>query len=317
MWKNLQARGAEVADPANTQHQQAIDAAARWSDLPPDLGPGERTRQDQRGSPRVGRRTFESIRFGKEKTQKLARDVRQALIAHPTEVLQTRKPIARINAAMMLARLTDRQGDEKPDDVLHRMAGTNQAALAGALAGIIKDPNQLDAARFWAFRGLQRLLTLPRSEPPALPRDKEEAALGEVLTFLQTPPKQLPPGTPDEEMDGVRYLRREAIKALAAGRYPTLSTLPDKPHPTWRLLQIAARDGIDPEPRMDERVEAAIGVAHAQAGLDKDYQPDYAAHQLGLFVVDFIRPLRRRETGPGRRPGPSCRPRRGRSRRAG
>src|SRR5271167_4362677 len=28
---------------------------------------------------------------------------------------------------------------------------------------------------------------------------------------------------------------------------------------------------------------------HTQMDLDKDYQPDYAAHQVGLFVVDFIK----------------------------
>ena len=182
-----------------------------------------------------------------------------------------------------------RSADETNDDVLRRLTGTNQADLADAYAATIKDPNQLDAARMWAFRGLQRLLALPRADPPALPRDKEEAALGEVLKFLQARNQPFPPGTPDDEIDGFRYVRREAIKALGMCRYPTLASLPDKPHPAWVLLKIAARDGVQPEPRLDERVEAAIGVAHAQPEFDKDYQPDYAAHQIGVFVVDFLR----------------------------
>ncbi len=226
----------------------------------------------------------------------------KAVIGHALEVLQTRKPIARINAAMMLDHLANRTTDEKTDDVLHRLAGGNQAALADALAGIIKDPNQLDAAKFWAFKGLEHLLALPQTTPPALPRDKEEAALGEVLKFLQARNKPMPPGTPDEEIDGFRYLRRQAIKALAQGRYPTLSTLPDKPRPTLTLLKIAADDGVEPEARLDERVEAAIGVAHAQPGLDKDYQPDYAAHQLGLFAVDFVKAFDAEKRTPGAPP---------------
>ena len=73
-------------------------------------------------------------------------------------------------------------------------------------------------------------------------------------------------------------------RALAQGPYPTLA---DKSRPALLLLKVAARDGIVPEPRLDERVEAAIGVAHARPDLDADYQPDYAAHQLGLFAADF------------------------------
>ena len=57
---------------------------------------------------------------------------------------------------MLLARLAERSADETNDDVLNRLAGTNQAALADAFASIIKDPDQLDAARMWAFRGLRR-----------------------------------------------------------------------------------------------------------------------------------------------------------------
>ena len=135
---------------------------------------------------------------------------------------------------MLLARLVEQLGRaETTDDVLHRLAGTNQADLADAFAATIKDPTQLDAARMWAFRGLQQLLALPQATPPALPRDKEEAALGEVLKFLQArnQPDLFPPGTPDDEIDGFRYVRREAIKALAQCPFPTLSTLPDKPHP--------------------------------------------------------------------------------------
>ena len=287
VWSNL-LTGQETADPANTQHVQAIDAAARWATYRLTWGlekePGEFSKVTHDLTDNL-----QLVRAGKDKTQKLAEMYAKALIVHAQEVLQTRKPIVRINAAMLLARLVHRSSDETTDDVLHRLAGTNQADLADAFAATIKDPGQLDAARMWAFRGLQELLALPQSMPPALPRDKEEAALGEVLKFLQARNQPFPPGSPDDEIDGFRYVRREAIKALAQCPFPTLSTLPDKPHPTWVLLKIVARDGVAPEPRLDERVEAAVGVARAQPDLDKDYQPDYAAHQLGLFVVDFVR----------------------------
>ncbi len=45
-----------------------------------------------------------------------------------------------------------------------------------------------------------------------------------------------------------------------------------------------ARDGVTPEPRMDERLEAAIGMARLSPERTKTYQQEYAAYQLGLFV---------------------------------
>ena len=108
---------------------------------------------------------------------------------------------------------------------------------------------------------------MPQPTPPTLPREKEEAALGAVVKFLQDRNKPFPPGATQEEIDGYRYLRREALAALAQGRYPTLA---DKTRPTFVLLKVVARDGVAPEPGVDERVEAAIGVAHAQPAFDKD-----------------------------------------------
>jgi hypothetical protein len=285
VWAKLLA-GQEVADPANAQHQQAVDAAARWYTYRLTWG------LEKEGKITDVYREFvdnlQLIRAGKDKTAKLGEMYAKAVIPHALEVLQAGPPIARVNAARMLARLPEKANDESPADVLARLGGNNQADLADALATAIKDPNQIDAARYWAFRALRLLLNLPQAMPPALPPAKEQAALGEVVKYLQTHNKPLPPGTPDDEIDGFRMVRREAIMALAAGHFPTLTALPDKPQPAWVLLKIACRDGVEPEPRTDERVEAAIGVARAQPALDPAYQPDYAAHQLGLFVVDFL-----------------------------
>ena len=42
-----------------------------------------------------------------------------------------------------------------------------------------------------------------------------------------------------------------------------------------------------PAPRLDEQVEAGIGLARMQAKLSPDYQPAYAAEQIARFVVKF------------------------------
>ncbi len=113
----------------------------------------------------------------------------------------------------------------------------------------------------------------------------EAAALEAVVKIPSGTQQRLPARyAPRAQIDGFLLVRREAIAALAQDRYPTL---PDKSRPAWLLLKVAANDGIPAVPRLDERIEAAIGVAHAQPDLDKDYQPDYAAYQLGLFATDF------------------------------
>ena len=270
----------DPADPSNPQHQQAIEAAAKYA--------ADRLTWGYEREPGKINEVFrdfnnilESIHNGKEKTQKTSELFIKGVIPHAAEVMKTNKAVSRLNGARLLARIAEQGPNETQADVLARLAGTNGAALADALTAAVNDPTQIDAVKYWAFRGLRYLLA---PTPPLLPRANEEAALEAAVKFLQERNKDFPPGTPEAQIDGFRLVRREAIAALAQGRYPTLA---DKSRPAWLLLKVAARDGILPEPRLDERVEAAIGVAHAQPDLDKDYQPDYAAHQLGLFAADF------------------------------
>jgi hypothetical protein len=285
-WNGVWAKllNGDAVDPSNPQHQQAIDAAAKWAAYRLTWG-FEKDPEKINALFHEFNITLESLHNGKEKTQKVSELFIKQVIAHAAEVMNTKKAVYRLNGARLLARIADQGPNETQADVLARLAGTNEAALADALTAAIKDPAQIDAVKYWAFRGLRYLLALPPQKPtPLLPRANEEAALEAVVKFLQDRNKDFPPGTPADQIDGFRMVRREAIAALAQGRYPTLA---DKSRPTWLLLKVAARDGILPEPRLDERVEAAIGGAHAQPDLDKDYQPDYAAHQLGLFVADF------------------------------
>lgn len=285
-WGSL-VTGERAADPADAVQLAAIDTAAKWATYRFDWGLEKQPGKLSDVNHEFGE-TLQTLRNGKEKGQKTAELFVKKVIPHALEVVQQgHNAVARVNAARILARVVEQNKDasETQADVLARLAGTNQGDLADALTTIIKDPAQIDAARFWAFRSLRLLLALPQPTPPTLPREKEEAALGAVVKFLQDRNKPFPPGAPQDEIDGYRYLRREALAALAQGRYPTLA---DKTRPTLVLLKVVARDGVAPEPRLDERVEAAVGVAHAQPEFDKDYQPDYAAHQLGLFVADFV-----------------------------
>jgi hypothetical protein len=53
------------------------------------------------------------------------------------------------------------------------------------------------------------------------------------------------------------------------------------------LLKLMRADGQPAEPTLAEQVNAAIGVCHLQAKLLEQYNPDYAAAQLGRFIAYF------------------------------
>jgi hypothetical protein len=131
-------------------------------------------------------------------------------------------------------------------------------------------------------------------EPPPLPPDRKakEARYAQILidAIGRKPPKDVLVVTP-EETEGLRVLRREAVRALAQLRNPGITD--EKGVLSLRtaqtLLRVAANESLNPEARLDEQLEAGIGVARMQARLLPAYQPDYAAYNLGQFAAEFVR----------------------------
>jgi hypothetical protein len=186
-----------------------------------------------------------------------------------------RKPeaswVVRANAARVLARLAD----------------LGQGELAGALVDVLKDSRQTDAVRYYVLQGLRNLLARqppPGSDtPPVVSTEQQDKIAGAVLELLNRPPSWLHANSPAEEVDGYRLLRREALRVMALLHAPALG---EKDRPALALVRFAGNDGrVAPRPRLDERLEAAVGLAGMRPG--KEYQPDYAAYQIGRFVVEF------------------------------
>lgn len=190
----------------------------------------------------------------------------KALTAHLRKVVKNDKPITRVNAARILALLTLADQEEAAD----------------VLVEVLKDPNESDGVKLWAARGLKDLFT---SKQPAKDRELRcITALTDYLNKLSTAPtSKLAP----EEEQGIRYVRREVIRALGQSRYPAVGPAGKEVSPAWVLLRVARHNGVEPEPNVMEQVEAAIGVCQLQPKLTKDYNVDYAAIQIGEFIVDF------------------------------
>jgi hypothetical protein len=280
------------ADPKDKEHQEAIAVAAAYVTYPltdPEnqRKPGHINRIYTEFEVQLGR-----LAKFKPNTNTATQMYCRQVINRAQEVIQKRKqPIVTINATRILARIVERQWGPRTtakdweNEVLPRLADDNARHLAEVLTGLVKDPKQIDGVRYHALRGLYSLLSFPRQETPLLPKATEDEALRAAQQVVQREVK-FRPGTPREEINGFRVLRREAVRVLALGSSPTLG---EKDRPALVLLRVVARDArVVPSPGIAERLEAAIGLARIRPEpKSRDYHSDYAAYYITRFVVDF------------------------------
>ncbi|MCS6852654.1 MAG: hypothetical protein NZ700_15975 [Gemmataceae bacterium] len=197
------------------------------------------------------------LEFSREFGRLLAGDLRK--------VLKNDKPITRINGARILAHL-GRAGIEEAVD---------------PLVEILQDPNENDAVKLYACRGLKDFLAVKQPD-----RKREQAVIQALVELVK---QRAATGTGVvEEDDAIRYVRREALRALAESRYPNAAASGKAEDATaYWLLRVARRDRLQPEPSLAEQLEAAIGVCKLLPKLSKDYNLEAAAHHVGRFIVDF------------------------------
>jgi hypothetical protein len=212
--------------------------------------------------------------------QRYMQEFTAALIEPIERVLQNAKPIARINAAIVLARLGE-TGDE---------------AVVKPLLKILNDKKQYDAVKLYALKGLKNVFRAKNQQDaePFKDRDDESDYVRDMLEFMVRKPN-LPPNATQEEMEAFKYVRREAIRAVAQTRHALLLKK-NKPipladrrpaQPALELLRIIRNDGINPAPTFTEQIEAAIGICLMKPRLYPTYQVPHALQHLGLFFVEF------------------------------
>ena len=209
-------------------------------------------------------------------------------MARLQEVTKNPRVAARINAAIILAKLAEKGSEESAD----------------VLVEIIKDPVENDGVKLYAFRGLKNLFALGYGENGTPMRDKarESRCIVALLDYIAAKPK-LGENAPTEELLAAAVVRREAIAALGMTRYPGIAVAVDKKttkitQPTALVLLKIMRSEDQPKAStLAEQVTAATGVCHLQAKLLDKYNPDYAAHQLGKFIVEFSNQYRNSDPG--------------------
>ncbi|HEV3142592.1 MAG TPA: hypothetical protein VGZ47_01780 [Gemmataceae bacterium] len=194
------------------------------------------------------------------------------------------EPLVRINACRILAKL-GQSGYVKSDP---KQVDTVDIAL-----DVIENPKEIDAVRFYAFQALKNLLSVPN--PAGLDKslltkqpDREKQIAVALCQFI-TRPATISTDAPLEEIDGWRYVRREAVRALGYVHNPIIRDEKDKKimaDPAFVLLRIAAADPtVSPTPSLYERAEALIGFL--QLNPDREMEMDYASWYVAITMRDL------------------------------
>lgn len=265
-------RGDIAADPANPAHKDAMDVHARdilfryhYDDY---HDPMTRTGKTIEKLNRDFENDLSSLSRNPAKAQSTYPIYTKSMIDQGKLVLQSNKNIARVGAARCLGRLAELE----------------QPFLVDFYTGVLREEGQIDAVKYFMVRGLGDLLALSNvKDPTFLQKADREKAAKALAEFIRRPPT-FPPGVSEQEVRGFRILRREAVRALGNARVPTLA---DKTRPGLELLRVLGNEGMIPPAQFDEQIEAAIALGQMNPTADKDFNPDYAAQQIGRFVIPF------------------------------
>jgi hypothetical protein len=185
--------------------------------------------------------------------------------------------IAQINGALLLPILA-RYGDEAVGDYLTEM---------------LKDAGLHDALKVHALKALKEFFAArpPRVDETAddeKDRQRDAVRVAAVLAFLT---RKGPENASPEEVEAARFIRREAIKALAQTRVPAMAVQKTKVQVpvALGLLKVLAPEanGLAPSSSLSEKSEAAIGLCRLKAGAIEQYKPEAAVYLVGKFLVEF------------------------------
>jgi hypothetical protein len=197
--------------------------------------------------------------------------------------LNQNKPIVQINAT--------------------RMAGeVGRCGYDGAAELFLKvlaSKNASDGVKLYALRGLKDLFAIEPEKEIQPQRtvfqkgnnlqqtDLERNSIVALISFIQTKP-DLVENAPADQVDGFRYVRNEAIRALSKVRVQTVKNLGQvQGRPALTLLRVSRSDGLAPATNTKERLEAIVGFCNLLADKDRDMQLDYAVYHIGQAICEL------------------------------
>ena len=163
-------------------------------------------------------------------------------------------------------------------------ARLRQEVIADYLAGVAGDEKMNDAVRVHAIKAMREFFpanpftkTELGVKANVVKKERDVQRVDALLTFIDRP---MPKARDLYEVEGFRYVRQQAVAALGKTGVPAVTSLGGKVegNVALGLLKVLSKK-VQPEPSMQERVEAAIGVCHFTKFVE-EYEP-----QVGIFLV--------------------------------
>lgn len=196
------------------------------------------------------------------------------------QLLRNKQLIVRVNAVRVLERFAEWGRDE----------------VAETLVGILQNPKEHDAVRFWAIESLGHLLKDSAAAGNFGERDQNGAryraagmAIYSWLDAASSLPDDKVSQLTQEEQDAISYVRRHAAAALGGTLRPRLVDAPPgggpPQGPVAELLVKIMDNNVSPPARLNERVEAARQLCRLQPRYSPAYQPDFVVQRLGAFYA--------------------------------
>jgi hypothetical protein len=184
----------------------------------------------------------------------------EALVACMKAVLDPsdggQPPAVVVNACMMMSSL----------------GKLKQENTTSYLAGLVENPKTDEVIRLYAIKGLRECMPVhiqDSTRDPLLPEKVLAARIALDVKPVQALTKYLeqakPANNSPDQIAVFYYFRREAITALANAEAPAVAIVGRKPQrvegpvaPT--LLKVLSNGVLQPPPRLQEKLEAAVGV---------------------------------------------------------
>jgi hypothetical protein len=189
--------------------------------------------------------------------------------------------------------------------MLPTMAKLKQDTVSDYLIELVNDSNTHDVVRLYALKGLKE--AMPITIQPGDDLDLTDAAqnlkrsrdvklvtaLTKYIEGIERSASEA--GMSAEELDAVRYIRREAIISLAHAGAPAVLAVPmkvgKKPAPDGMvaptLLKVLA-GSLKPPPSLQEKIEAALGLCAMKHPNMPEYDPSVATYLIGQTIVEFV-----------------------------
>jgi len=186
--------------------------------------------------------------------------------------------------------------------MLPTMAKLKQDYVCDYLISLIDDPKTHDAIRLHALKAMKDMMPIRVQQEmfPAGNDDYKDKAqnvkrahdvknVGLLVKFIEKSPQNLPA----DQVATHRFLRREAIIALAAAGSPAVTAHPKAPRPldgpvAPTLMKVLIKGGVQPPANLPEKVEAALGLCAMEYPFMPDYNSEISVYLVGKTVEQFI-----------------------------